>query len=284
MNLYGVIVMFESFRMHTSNAPEVTGSNTDSNPIGAILTVPLNTQLNGYIDYVSGSSFDKDIYPMLFKALGTSQFAEETGSNINLPIGSVIYWLNTDFNIPTGFVEWKTYNQSLIQYPELVRVLTIMAKQLPEGNCKNEWLKALEQNTFPAFENSGFYLHSSLVNTGLYETDTTKEEFINILPAVVDNSNLLSPLGVSRCTVSKEPVNILGSDKIVGTNIPAVHVIPVNESKTFTDEVNKNLKQIVLGTGSETKPKSLNVRILVKAVSDKPSQISTTHKRIIKAY
>ena len=284
MKIYGVNVMFNLGNFESTKSDSENKSTVDSNPIGTILTVPLNAQLDGYIDFVSGSNFDKDIYPDLFKALGTNQFVSDTGNNINLPIGTIIPWLNSDFNIPTGFVEWKTYKQSLIHYPELVRVLTIMAKQLPEGESKNEWLKALEQNTFPAFEYSGFYLHGSENHIGLYETDTTKREHINVLPAVVDNSNLLSPLGVSRCTTSKEPVSVLHGNKLIVTDIPSVHVIPVNESKTFTDSVNKNLNQLVLGSGSETKPKSLNVRILVKAVSDNPSQISTTHKRIIKAY
>lgn len=276
--------MFDNLKLNntgTQNKPK----ETDSNPIGTILTVPLKTNLTGYINYVEGSTFDSSLYPELFQILGTNEFSGlSNGSNFNLPIGSIIYWLSTELTIPDGFVEWNTFPQSLIRFPELVRSLTIMANQLPEGKSKEAWLSALAQNTFPVFEHTGFYLHGSLNQIGLYETDTNKQSTLQVFPAVVDFSNTLNPLGFTRPLASKESLSVLNTDDVNQTNVKANYVIPVQTSDIYPETVEKNLYQINFGSGQETKPRSLNVRILVKAKMEESSQVSQTHKRIIKAF
>lgn len=257
---------------------------SDSNPIGTILTVPVTTELEGYIDYVEGKSFNPTIYPELYKALGTKTFAEssESGSD-GLPVGTILPLLSNTGRIPAGYIEWNTSYGSLTNYPELLKVLTDMANQLPLSDSKTAWITALRTKSLPIFEASGFFLGYGN-QVGLYTSDTTRTQTIQFAPVVVDSSNTLNPLGYNRCTEQKQTLAPVNANEVSLSQSESPFVMLANRADVHQNVQNKSMYQVVLGDGQVTAPKQLAVRLLIKAVSSQPASISITHKRIIKAF
>lgn len=260
-------------------------SKTDSNPIGTILTVPITTELDGYIDYVEGKTFNPTIYPELYKALGTKQFAStvlNSGSD-NLPVGTILPLLSSIGHTPIGYIEWNTSYGLLSKYPELLKVLTDMANNLPLGDSKTAWLEALRTHSLPMFESAGFFLGYGK-QVGTYTTDSTRMQNIQFAPVVVDASNTLNPLGYNRCAELKETVAPVNANHVSRSLSESPFVMLANRAGVHQDVQNKTMYQVALGDGNETAPRHLAVRLLIKAVSSQPASISVTHKRIIKAF
>lgn len=258
-------------------------SKTDSNPIGTILTVPVTTELDGYIDYYEGKTFNPTIYPELYKALGTNQFTGTNSGTDNLPVGTVLPLLSSTGNIPAGYIEWTTNYGLLSKYPELLKVLTDMVNQLPLGDSKTVWLEALRTHSLPMFESAGFFLGYGK-QVGTYTTDSTRIQTVQFSPVVVDASNTLNPLGYNRCAESKETVAPVNANNVSRSPSESPFVMLANRSSVHQDVQNKTMYQVALGDGNETAPRHLAVRLLIKAVSSQPASISATHKQIIKAF
>lgn len=258
-------------------------SKTDSNPIGTILTVPVTTELDGYIDYVEGKTFNPTIYPELYKALGTKQFTGTNSGTDNLPVGTVLTLLSSTGNIPAGYIEWTTNYGLLSKYPELLKVLTDMVNQLPLGDSKTVWLEALRTHSLPMFESAGFFLGYGK-QVGTYTTDSTRTQTVQFAPVVVDASNTLNPLGYNRCAESKETVAPVNANNVSRSPSESPFVMLANRAGVHQDVQNKMMYQVALGDGNETAPRHLAVRLLIKAVSSQPASISATHKQIIKAF
>lgn len=258
--------------------------NTDSNPIGTILTVPVTTEKEGYIDYVEGQQFNATIYPQLYTALGTNRFSSfNSHSTDGLPVGSIVHWLSSSTVIPDGYIEWTTQYGSLERYPELLKVLSDMVQRLPLSDSKNAWNEALRTKSLPSFEHSGFFLGYGK-QVGLYETDTTRSQTLEFAPMVIDPSNTLNPLGYNRCAESTQTVAPVNAAQVSQNLTDSLYVIPANRADVHQTVSNKHNYQVTLGNGSETKPKELATRLLIKAVHSRPANISSTHKQIIKAY
>lgn len=254
----------------------------DTNPVGTILTVPVTTEIDGYMDYIEGNTFNKTIYPELYAALGTDRFGLSTINYGNdLPVGSIVPLLSSSINIPDGYVEWNTSYGSLAKYPELVKVLTDMVNQLPLSDSKTAWTEALRTKSLPAFEHSGFFLGYGN-QVGLYQTDTTRSQTLQFAPMVVDSSNTLNPLGYNRCAQQEQTVAPVNAQDVSQTHTESPYVILANQSGVFQSVANKQMYQVVVGDGTQTAPKQLAVRLLIKAVSSRPASISSTHKQIIK--
>lgn len=258
-------------------------SKTDSNPIGTILTVPVTTELDGYIDYYEGKTFNPTIYPELYKALGTNQFTGTHSGADNLPVGTVLPLLSSTGNIPAGYIEWTTNYGLLSKYPELLKVLTDMVNQLPLGDSKTVWLEALRTHSLPMFESAGFFLGYGK-QVGTYTTDSTRTQTVQFAPVVVDASNTLNPLGYNRCAESKETVAPVNANNVSRSPSESPFVMLANRASVHQDVQNKTMYQVALGDGNETAPRHLAVRLLIKAVSSQPASISATHKQIIKAF
>lgn len=258
-------------------------SKTDSNPIGTILTVPVTTELDGYIDYYEGKTFNPTIYPELYKALGTNQFTGTNSGTDNLPVGTVLPLLSSTGNIPAGYIEWTTNYGLLSKYPELLKVLTDMVNQLPLGDSKTVWLEALRTHSLPMFESAGFFLGYGK-QVGTYTTDSTRTQTVQFAPVVVDASNTLNPLGYNRCAESKETVAPVNANNVSRSPSESPFVMLANRASVHQDVQNKTMYQVALGDGNETAPRHLAVRLLIKAVSSQPASISATHKQIIKAF
>lgn len=260
-------------------------NTVDTNPVGTILTVPVTTEKEGYIDYVEGQRFNEVIYPELYKALGSNQFAQSTNGSrdYSLPVGSIISWLSSSTVIPDGYIEWTTNYGSLTKYPELLKVLTDMANQLPLSDSKIAWIEALNTKSLPMFEASGFFLGYGN-QVGLYTSDTTRSQTLQFAPVVVDPSNTLNPLGYNRCAEQQQTVSLVNSQNVNQSHTDSPYILLANNASVHQSVQNKQMYQVALGDGNQTAPKQLAVRLLIKAVSSQPASISVTHKRIIKAY
>lgn len=254
----------------------------DNNPVGTILTVPVNTELEGYMDYIEGNTFNATIYPELYLALGSNKFGTSTViKGDTLPVGSIIPLLSSTSQIPDGYIEWTTMYGSLSKYPELVKVLTDMVNRLPLSESKTAWSEALRTQSLPAFEHSGFFLGYGN-QVGLYQTDTTRSQTLHFAPMVVDSSNTLNPLGYNRCAEQTQTVAPVNAQDVSLTQTESPYVILANQSSVFQSVANKQMYQVVVGDSTQTAPKQLAVRLLIKAVSSQPASISSTHKQIIK--
>lgn len=260
-------------------------NTVDTNPVGTILTVPVTTEKKGYIDYVEGQMFNEVVYPKLYKALGSNRFAQSTNSNgdCTFPVGSIITWLSSSTIIPDGYIEWTTNYGSLSKYPELLKVLTDMVNQLPLSDSRTAWIEALRTKSLPMFEASGFFLGYGN-QVGLYTSDTTRSQTIQFAPVVVDSSNTLNPLGYNRCAEQKQAVSPVNAQAVNQSHIDSPYTLLANSASVHQDVQNKQMYQVALGDGNQTAPKQLAVRLLIKAVSSQPASISSTHKRIIKAF
>nr|DAY02182.1 MAG TPA: chitinase C [Caudoviricetes sp.] len=246
-------------------------------PIGTILTVPVNQEMDGFIPYVEGESFNRLVYPELFKVLGTDVFSEITnnGSNDSLPIGSLVYSFSPMSTIPDGWVEVTSRVGALTKYPELKQVLKSMAVALPMES-QSMWLAALEANTFPDLQ--GYFFTTGL--TGTFADAVTSGSF-DALPVVVDESNTLNPMGMSRPLAS----NVLKSP-IVGDVKESTLKTPYVLVAHKTDNYGLNeVSMVSVGNGvGNMAPKSLAVRLLIKARGKGASNVSYTHKRVIRAF
>ena len=252
--------------------------NIDNNPIGTILTVPVTTELVGYMDYKEGTEFSPIIYPELYKVLGSNRFGTGSNTNKELPIGSLVHILSTE-DIPDGWVEWSMYS-SLAGYPELHQALSRMVERLPIGPTKQVWVEALKQNRLPEFSASGFHLGMK-GTVGEFISDTAASNLLSY-PVVTDNSNTLNPLGVSRCAVDqhKEVVGATVSEKSYMSSVASPIVIVAHRAEQHKDV---DAKMVVVSEAvAETVPRTLSTRLIVKATNQRPSSISSTHKQVIK--
>lgn len=254
----------------------------DTNPIGTILTVPKTTKLTGYIDYIEGESFSEVLYPELYKALGSNRFGESNTTNdfLNLPIGSLVHTLSDSANVPNGWLEWKPYT-SIINYPELKQVLQRMAERLPVGEAKQYWINSLNSNVLPMFDMDTFYLGIGS-NVGEWKPDTTKESSLVSPPIVIDNSNTLNPLGVTRCLHEEQThYVVVNPEKQTQKSLQSDLVVTAQKADVYQN-INKSANVVTIGNGTVTAPKTVLTRLLVKATQSQPTHISTTHKRVIK--
>ena len=268
--------VIESNSSHHNDYPN--GKPKDTNPVGTILTVPVTIELDNYMDYVEGAEFNPVIYPELYKVLGSKRFGTGLG-NKDLPIGSLVHILSTE-DIPDGWVEWNRYS-SLAGYPELHQALSRMVERLPIGPVKQAWTEALKQYRFPEFSASGF--HVGMKGTvGDFINDASTAANLLSYPVVVDNSNTLNPLGVSRCAVDqhKEVVGATVSEKSYTSSVASPLVIVAHRAEQHKDV---DAKMVVVSEDvAETVPKTLSTRLIVKATNQRPSSISSTHKQVIK--
>lgn len=258
----------------------------ENNPIGTILTVPKKTSIDGYIDYIEGHSFNMDLYPELFKALGSNVFGS-TGSTIenSMPIGSLVYTLNTE-HLPDGWIEWSNVKGILTNYPELKAVLLNMIRYMPIGSSTRvEWERALSTDSLPAFGNSFFLRKASMLTIGEYFTDNVNIPSFSILPLVIDNSNTLNPLGFTRKLYEERTYSPISSSNLEESKQETNIVITGQRVESYAD-LPKPVRTFNVGNSNntfETYPKHLTARLLIKAKSAL-SNVSSTHKQIIKAF
>lgn len=260
----------------------------DGLPIGTILTVPVNTEREGYINYEVGQTFNSMIYPKLEEALGTTIFvAPYSTTNSELPIGSIMFLLSKDTPVPYGWVEWNSSYGSLREYPELMRELEKITNGLPEGEIKTAWLKALTNECFPSFEHSNFYFSfDSNRKVGEYKTDTTKQATLVSAPVVIDSSNLMTPMGYTRISVEPNTYPSVVNTNTEHTKGTDSNYLLVGHAAEVYREIDLEKKTYIthVGDGNETAPKTLFTRVIVKAKPQIKSGISSTHKQIIKAF
>lgn len=250
----------------------------DSNPIGTILTVPVTTKLEGYMDFEEGKEFSPIIYPELYKALGTNKFGYSSSGSSDLPIGSMVHILSTE-EVPEGWVEWSPY-VSLSLYPELLQALTEMVRRMPLGDSKQVWSEALSKNKLPMFSNTGFYLGMK-GSVGSYTEDKASVGGLMSYPVVVDESNTLNPLGVSRCAVEqqKDAVSAIVSQKSYMSSVASPIALVAHKAEQHKDV---DTKMVVVSEDSETVPRTVSTRLIIKATNQRPSNILSTHKQVIK--
>lgn len=258
----------------------------DINPIGTILTVPKTINIDGYIDYTEGETFNHILYPELFKVLTTNKFGS-TGNTIenNMPIGSLVYSLNTG-NIPNGWVEWNSLIGNLSNYPKLKEVLENMVRNLPlNSEVRLEWEKALAKNSLPNFDGKFFIRKGNLSNVGEYLVDSVNVPIFNVMPMVIDNSNTLNPLGFSRKLYEERVISPIASQEVTESLQETNVVITGQRVDSFAD-LPKPVRTFKIGSSNnkfETYPKHINARLLIKA-DNSVNNIPSTHKQIIKAF
>lgn len=257
----------------------------DNNPIGTIITVPNNVELDGYIPYVQGTAFNKDMYPELFNALGSFTFGT-IGSTIEneLPLGTIVHSLNTK-PVPEGWVAWEARQGILTPYPELKRVLSDMVQLMPLGENRTIWENALMRDSFPQFTGDFFLRSVGVGIVGDYVVDSVKSKDFNIMPVIVDESTTLNPRGIMRCgddTRVHSPINGMSPVSVSNTNTNVV--ITGNYIDKYQDITEARMFNVNTGTtGLETAPKHVKTRLLVKA-RNSSSTIPSTHKQLIKAF
>lgn len=256
-----------------------TKDKDDGLPIGTILTVPKSITRLGYIDYIEGKNFNRYLYPNLFDILGTDKFPF-FGSEVNtLPIGTCLYLLNAE-EVPSGFVEWNSSYGVLREYPELKKVLWKMANRIECIYTRNYWLEALDRNSFPLF--SDFYF--GIGSVGMMKEDSVKETKFNTLPLVIDDSHTLSTIGLRRCTVEKDVVPVMFNEDTIVDSYSQNNYVVIGQRADVYKNVDIVQHQHVMGKGNVTRPRTMCVRVIVKAVLPEVSDITCTHKRIIKAF
>lgn len=255
----------------------------DINPIGTIVTVPTSVNLEGYIAYHQGGSFNEIMYPKLYEVLDTNTFGSVGTSVENeLPLGSIVHSLS--HTVPSGWIEWDSTSPVLNSYPELKQELLRMVQGLPLGDIRTQWEQALSQNTLPAFED--FFLRSSQYgNIGDYIKDSVTGKDFNIMPVVVDESLTLNPMGIMRAgddTRIHSPIN--GHSAVSNTIQETKVVLTGNYVDKYQDIAKANMLNINTGSnGYETAPKHLKTKLLIKA-KNSSSVVPSTHKQLIKAF
>lgn len=245
----------------------------DTNPIGTILTVPTSVEKEGYINYVEGSNFNRNLYPDLFVALGTDTFGSVNSGNTDLPVGSIIHYLGSD--LPEGYI---TFGSSIINYPELKQVINRMISLMPLGDSRTIWEQAYKQNMLPNLDN--VFLQVSNYENGITGSASNGMAF-NILPVMVENSNSLNPLGYRRTSalaVTSPLQGVVSKDSSLKTNV--VLVGHLTEAYGNTE-----VPMVQVGDESNTsiKPAHLSTKVLIKAKSIIQG-VPSTHKQIIKAF
>lgn len=277
-------VLFEPNSSTHNDDKSCEHKQTTNFPIGTILTVPLNTKLDGFIDFKVGETFNSDMYPELYKALNSSRFSGISGTTVgsDLPIGSMVYSLSTE-EIPTGWVEWNTRLGALNNYPELRDVLGQMANRLPFGQVRDIWLNALNSNSLPQFSMNGLFIRTgSLV--GNYQNDSTPQLQFNMMPIIIDETNSLNPLGYRRETVEPDLQPAIGGMRFVPSVQRSPYVLVGRRADTYgTNDV--PMQRVEFGsTSTEVTPKAVTARLLIKAVRSSGSNIPNSHKQIIRAF
>jgi hypothetical protein len=252
----------------------------DTTPVGTIVTVPMNTHIDGYIEYVGGDKFDKTMYPDLYQALGSDTFAVSSSNEFDgLPVGSMVHVVG-DAPVPAGWVEWDGSYGKLAKYPDLARALRKMAESMPLGKTREHWIQALNTDSLPMFEG---HFHLAFGENGAYESDTTKrEEFISA-PAVITDINKINPLGYKSCVKESASNPVVSTPTSTSEASFASPYVVVAQSANELQQSTHAFRS-VLGTGDETKPKTLYTKVIIKAVHPRQSAISTTHKQLIKAF
>lgn len=253
----------------------------DGNPIGTILTVPVTTVMEGYIDYVENTTFDKGLYPRLYQILGTDRFNSVGVSGTDLPIGSIIHSLSNNRDVPDGYIEWSTRRGILASYPELKHELEVMANRLEDKESKHIWLEALKTNSLPYFND--FYL--GLGNVGELSEDSIRATELVSLPVIVDRRNNLNPLGVTRCVVEDNTHAVVTNDTTAKMKLESDIVVTAVRATDVQHRIDASLYTTTVGKkDGVTRPRTLSTRIFIKAVHQAEYGISSTHKRIIKAF
>lgn len=259
-------------------------------PIGTVVTVPKDSEVFGFIDFVPGKEFSTTLFPDLYKALGSKLFPTYPGGVLedSLPIGSMLHVLSKD-NIPNGWVLFEHKPNSLAN-TELHSLLTKMTINLPNGLAKNVWDNALKQNTFPAFSKDFFlrvtqgmsvkhigemYEHSTL---NLYDNafgfppvvnppnDIRQDLATNVVSALTD------PLTVTPSLTPTEVV-LYGSTTeayktLTGKDVPPSTVLTVQSQRNMI--------------GDEVAPYHMSVYCIVKA-SSLPRSLGG-FKQVVKAF
>lgn len=271
--------------IHNTNK-ECNTSESNNYPIGTILTVPVNTEITGFIDFKDGTKFDPILYPELYKSLGTNVFSSgiNVSSGSELPIGSIVHCLSIESSIPNGWIEWKSTYGLLNNYPELKDVLGKMANRLPFGSIRDSWINSLNNNTLPNFSLSGFFLKFGN-SIGNYENESLPSFGFNTLPMIIDETSSLNPLGYRRETVSNEVHSITTGTKFGISNHRSPFVLLGKNTTTYGSNDLPMAKVEFGNTNSnELNPKCLTTKLLVKASNNRNNNIPVTHKQIIKAF
>lgn len=262
--------------------PTVYTEQKDKNPIGTILTVPVNTEIEGYIDYIQGAFFNKSLYPELYTALGTDRFGSvNTSHESELPLGTIVHSFND--RVSDDWIVWKSNLPVLNNYPELKNELLRMVQRLPLGNIRTQWETALSHNTLPEFED--FFLRRTSNNIGDYMLDSVKLNDFNIMPVVVDESTTLNPRGIMRegdDTRIHSPIN--GNSRVSHSLQETNVVITGNYIDKYQDISKAVMLNVNTGSNAiETAPKHLKTHVLIKARYSS-TLIPSTHKQLIKAF
>lgn len=255
----------------------------DYSPVGTILTVPVGANKFGYIDYVEGKTFDKNLYKKLYEVLGSDVFPS-LDANIagdNLPLGSIIHVID-DESIPVGWKKWEVKPNNL-KGTDLIKVFKRLALNTTDERMKALYNEAVISNTFPNLED--FFLRAGInVNSlvGSFATDTVAlNASFKLLPLVLSDDSL-NPFALTRKHYT-EVANIIAStsDTVsVQTGEETTAGIKGIALKSGT----ANITEVRLsGSGSETAPKHLVTHLAVKVVN-KVTKASGNFKHIIKVY
>lgn len=256
----------------------------DYSPIGTILTVPLGASKFGYIDYIEGNSFDKNLYPKLYEVLGSNVFPalDDKMLGDNLPLGSIIHILD-DEAIPTGWKKWEVRAGNLVN-TDLLEVFKKLSRKTPDRVMKQLFDNAIASNTFPNLED--FFLRAgvnvdSIIGSFVPDTLSYNASF-KLLPLVLSD-DVLNPVALSNtdkpiATGIIEPV-----DNIYVQDSDCNAIAGIKGVKLKKDCLTKVSTVNLIGSGYETAPKHLVTHIAVKVVN-KVNRVSGNFKQVIKVY
>lgn len=255
----------------------------DSNPIGTIITVPVNYNKEGYIEFVEGSSFNRTIYPELYKVLGTNQFGISNQSVEQFPIGTLLHTIGS--TIPDGWIEWKHQAGNLRAYPELLNVLQRIMQTLPVGDsARLVYEDAIRNSTFPDLKDNYLKVSSFPDVLGSINEANLPSVAFNVLPVVLDPSNTLNPLGVTRCRAEQQVISPISGVPVDEHNLDSAIALVGQRTENY---FNTRLPQLTVtlgsGNGTEISPKHINTRLIVKA-RNQSINVPSTHKQLIKAF
>lgn len=266
--------------------PSNTQAKSDNAALGTIITVPLSYNKDGYIDYIEGTKFNRTVYPELYKVLGTDTFGTTSDSIEQLPIGTVLNYLGSD--IPDGWVEWKYKAGNLAMYPQLVQTLYGIMLSLPIGSeDRMLYEDAIARKTFPNIGDVFLRGGSTTVTVGSVNEASMPQFSFNMLPVVLDPSNTLNPMGITRCKLEEQISPISGvntQDSVLDSSVVLVGQRAENYFDIKPKQVNVTLGSAIPNTYStELAPKHLNTRLIVKAKNVHVG-VPSTHKQLIKAF
>lgn len=246
-----------------------------NNPIGTILVVPKSTFKSGYINYPDNGMINASLYPELVQALGTAKLPS-LGYSDSSPVGSLMFSMGEPSN--PNWIEFNGRVGILSKYPKLKSVLSNMVSRIPDSEFKNIWIEAINLNSLPNFGND-IFLRQGLVN-GLLYGDSVSVSGFTVLPAMVDQRNVLNPLGYSK-VCDRETISPVGSNDVRESGIRTDLVLVAHKAEEYA--VNAETVSVSFGEGRETAPKHLTAKLYIKADDANESFIPSTHKYIIKA-